>query len=378
MFGDWRSMRTSEKPKKILAAILACLANCGYFLSASAAESAGQSKAPIQFDLQADRKQVLSSLKLDDAVFLSAMRLPLERPIILPPQPVSPDSLTASTSQSLATSSIIPLLNAPSALYDLLKSNQLVQIVSDVELSETKSDAAKEGNGKGLIRNLIVTLQNDSPQLVELAKSSSKQKPGHNHTLEAAPMEWQGEGGYWFATVLDAKHLLVSNKQENSGKVKSRFVRWKPGKTAAKAAASAAAPSKAQTTAFDSLPNRMKLLFADAAGDPELWQVLDTSIVNKSNAGRASNQLCDFADDKTSIVSFVEPGTAVLKTVVYSTNKSAADRLKRELNDFKEPAEFDLKKIADSKFSITISGAEPKSVKTKVFLLLLTGPLSAS
>lgn len=371
-------MRTSEKPKKILAAILACLANCGYFLSASAAESAGQSKAPIQFDLQADRKQVLSSLKLDDAVFLSAMRLPLERPIILPPQPVSPDSLTASTSQSLATSSIIPLLNAPSALYDLLKSNQLVQIVSDVELSETKSDAAKEGNGKGLIRNLIVTLQNDSPQLVELAKSSSKQKPGHNHTLEAAPMEWQGEGGYWFATVLDAKHLLVSNKQENSGKVKSRFVRWKPGKTAAKAAASAAAPSKAQTTAFDSLPNRMKLLFADAAGDPELWQVLDTSIVNKSNAGRASNQLCDFADDKTSIVSFVEPGTAVLKTVVYSTNKSAADRLKRELNDFKEPAEFDLKKIADSKFSITISGAEPKSVKTKVFLLLLTGPLSAS
>jgi hypothetical protein len=378
MFGDWRSMRTSEKPKKILAAILACLANCGYFLSASAAESAGQSKAPIQFDLQADRKQVLSSLKLDDAVFLSAMRLQPERPIILPPQPVSPDSLTASTSQSLATSSIIPLLNAPSALYDLLKSNQLVQIVSDVELSDTKSDAAKEGNGKGLIRNLIVTLQNDSPQLVELAKGSSKQKPGHNHTLEAAPMEWQGEGGYWYATVLDAKHLLVSNKQENSGKVKGRFVRWKPGKSTAKVAASAAATSKAQTTAFDSLPNRMKLLFADAAGDPELWQVLDTSIVNKSNAGRASNQLCDFADDKTSIVSFVEPGTTVLKTVVYSTNKSAADRLNRELNDFKEPAVFDLKKVADSKFSITISGTEPKSVKTKVFLLLLTGPLSAS
>ena len=43
------------------------------------------------------------------------MRLPPERPIILPPQPVSPDSLTASTSQSLATSSIIPLLNAPAA-----------------------------------------------------------------------------------------------------------------------------------------------------------------------------------------------------------------------------------------------------------------------
>jgi|JI8StandDraft_1071087.scaffolds.fasta_scaffold03109_2 hypothetical protein len=375
-------MRTSENPKKILAAILACLANCGYFLSASAAESAGQSKAPTQFDLQADRKQVLSSLKLDDAVFLSAMRLAPERPIILPPQPVSPDSLTASTSQSLATSSIIPLLNAPSDLYGLLKSNQLVQIVSDVELSGTKSDAAKEGNGKGLIRNLIVTLQNDSPQLVELAKSSTKQKPGHNHTLEAAPMEWQGEGGYWYATALDAKHLLVSNKQENSGRVKSRFVRLKPGKSdgkaAGKAAAPATAPSKAQTTAFESLPNRMKLLFADAAGDPELWQVLDTSIVNKSNASRASNQLCDFADDKTSIASFVEPGTTALKTVIYSTNQSAADRLKRELNDFKEPAEFDLKKIADSKFSITISGTEPKSVKTKVFLLLLTGPLSAS
>ncbi|MDQ5933945.1 MAG: hypothetical protein QG574_1243 [Cyanobacteriota bacterium erpe_2018_sw_21hr_WHONDRS-SW48-000092_B_bin.40] len=367
-------MRTSENPKKILAAILACLANCGYFLSASAAESAGQSKAPTQFDLQADRKQVLSSLKLDDAVFLSAMRLAPERPIILPPQPVSPDSLTASTSQSLATSSIIPLLNAPSDLYDLLKSNQLVQIVSDVELSGTKSDAAKEGNGKGLIRNLIVTLQNDSPQLVELAKSSTKQKPGHNHTLEAAPMEWQGEGDYWYATALDAKHLLVSNKQGNSGRVKSRFVRLKPGKSAA----SATVTAKAQTTAFDSLPNRMKLLFADAAGDPELWQVLDTSIVNRSNASRASNQLCDFADDKTSIVSFVEPGATVLKTVVYSTNKSAADRLRRELNDFKEPAEFDLKKIADSKFSITISGTEPKSVKTKVFLLLLTGPLSAS
>ncbi|MBA4077271.1 MAG: hypothetical protein C0508_19735 [Cyanobacteria bacterium PR.023] len=375
-------MRTSENPKKILAAILACLANCGYFLSASAAESAGQSKAPTQFDLQADRKQVLSSLKLDDAVFLSAMRLAPERPIILPPQPVSPDSLTASTSQSLATSSIIPLLNAPSDLYGLLKSNQLVQIVSDVELSGTKSDAAKEGNGKGLIRNLIVTLQNDSPLLVELAKSSTKQKPGHNHTLEAAPMEWQGEGGYWYATALDAKHLLVSNKQENSGRVKSRFVRLKPGKSdgkaAGKAAAPATAPSKAQTTAFESLPNRMKLLFADAAGDPELWQVLDTSIVNKSNASRASNQLCDFADDKTSIASFVEPGTTALKTVIYSTNQSAADRLKRELNDFKEPAEFDLKKIADSKFSITISGTEPKSVKTKVFLLLLTGPLSAS
>ncbi len=375
-------MRTSEKPKKILAAILACLANCGYFLSASAAESAGQTKAPIQFDFQADRKQVLSSLQLDDAVFLSAMRLPLERPIILPPQPVSPDSLTSSTSQSLATSSIIPLLNAPGALYDLLKSNQLVQIVSDVELSGTKSDVAKEGSGKGLIRNLIVTLQNASPQLIELAKSSLKQKPGHNHSLEAAPMEWQGEGGYWYATALDAKHLLVSNKQENSGKVKSRFVRWKPGKTAGKTAAKAAVPAAAtaqtQSTAFDSLPDRMKLLFADSAGDPELWQVLDTSIVNKSNAGRASNQLCDFADDKTSIVSFVEPGTTALKTIVYSTNKSAADRLKRELNDFKEPAEFDLKKIADSKFSITISGAGPKAVKTKVFLLLLTGPLSAS
>lgn len=371
-------MRTSEKPKKILAAILACLANCGYFLSASAAESTGQTKASIQFDFQADRKHIFSSLRLEDAVFLSAMRLPPERPTILPPQPVSLDSLTASTSQSLATSSIIPLLNAPSALYDLLKSNQLVQIVSDVELSQTKSDATKEGNGKGLIRNLIITLQNDSPQLVDLAKSSSMQKPGHNHTLDAAPMEWQGEGGYWHATVLDAKHLLVSNKQENSGKVKSRFVRWKPGRSEAKSAAPASALAVAQTTAFDSLPSRMKVLFADTTGDPELWQVLDTSIVNESNAGRASNQLCDFADDKTSIVSFVEPGTTVLKTVVYSTNKSAADRLKSELNDFKEPAEFDLKKIADSKFSITISGAEPKSVKTKVFLLLLTGPLSAS
>jgi hypothetical protein len=187
-------------------------------------------------------------------------------------------------------------------------------------------------------------------------------------------MEWQGEGDYWYATALDAKHLLVSNKQGNSGRVKSRFVRLKPGKSAA----SATVTAKAQTTAFDSLPNRMKLLFADAAGDPELWQVLDTSIVNRSNASRASNQLCDFADDKTSIASFVEPGTTALKTVIYSTNQSAADRLKRELNDFKEPAEFDLKKIADSKFSITISGTEPKSVKTKVFLLLLTGPLSAS
>lgn len=367
-------MRTSEKPKKILAAILACLANCGYFLSASAAESAGQTKAPLQFDLQADRKRLLSSLKLDDAVFLSAMRLPPERPIFLPPQPVSPDSLTSSTSQSLATSSIIPLLNAPTSLYDLLKSNQLVQIISDVELSDTKSDAAKEGSGKGLTRNLIVTLQNDSPELLQLAKSSSKQKSGHNHSLDAAPMEWQGEGGYWYATALDAKHLLVSNKPENSSKVKSRFVQWKPGRLAAKTAA----PATAQTTAFESLPDRMKLFFADAAGDPELWQVLDTSIVNKSNASRASNQLSDFADDKTSIVSFVESGTAVLKTVVYSTNKSAADRLKRELNDFKEPAEFDLKKIADSKFIITISGAESKSVKAKVFLLLLTGPLSAS
>lgn len=377
-------MRTSEKPKKILAAILACLANCGYFLSASAAESAGQSNTPMQFDLQADRKHILSSLKLDDAVFLSAMRLPPERPIILPPQPVSPDSLTSSTSQSLATSSIIPLLNAPSALYDLLKSNQLLQIVSDVELSDTKTDAAKEGSGKGLIRNLIVTLQNDSPQLVQLAKDSSKQKSGHNHTLDAAPLEWQGEGGYWYATVLDAKHLLVSNKQENSGKVKSRFVSWKPGASAGKPAGkssgrpAAKEAGAAPAQAFDQLPNRMKLLFADAAGDPELWQVLDTSIVNKSNASRASNQLCDFADEKTCIVSFVEPGTTALKTIVYSTNKSAADRLKRELNDFKEPAEFDLKKIADSKFSITISGAEPKSVKTKVFLLLLTGPLSAS
>lgn len=377
-------MRTSEKPKKILAAILACLANCGYFLSASAAESAGQSNTPMQFDLQADRKHILSSLKLDDAVFLSAMRLPPERPIILPPQPVSPDSLTSSTSQSLATSSIIPLLNAPSALYDLLKSNRLVQIVSDVELSDTKTDAAKEGSGKGLIRNLIVTLQNDSPQLVDLAKSSSKQKSGHNHTLDAAPLEWQGEGGYWYATVLDAKHLLVSNKQENSGRVKSRFVQWKPGAAAGKPAGkssgrpAAKEAGAAPAQAFDQLPNRMKLLFADAVGDPELWQVLDTSIVNKSNAGRASNQLCDFADEKTSIVSFVEPGTTALKTIVYSTNKSAADRLKRELNDFKEPAEFDLKKIADSKFSITISGAEPTAVKTKVFLLLLTGPLSAS
>ncbi len=373
-------MRTSEKPKKILAAILACLANCGYFLSASAAENAGQSNTPIQFDLQADRKHIFSSLKLDDAVFLSAMRLPPERPIILPPQPVSPDLLTSSTSQSLATSSIISLLNAPSALYDLLKSNQLLQIVSDVELSDTKTDAAKEGSGKGLIRNLIVTLQNDSPQLVQLAKDSSKQKSGHNHTLDAAPLEWQGEGGYWYATVLDAKHLLVSNKQENSGRVKSRFVQWKPGAAAGKSSGRLAAKEAgaAPAQAFDQLPNRMKLLFADAAGDPELWQVLDTSIVNKSNASRASNQLCDFADEKTCIVSFVEPRTTALKTIVYSTNKSAADRLKRELNDFKEPAEFDLKKIADSKFSITISGAEPTAVKTKVFLLLLTGPLSAS
>lgn len=371
-------MRISEKPKKILAAILACLANCGYFLSASAAESSGQTKAPLHYDLQADRKRVLSSLKLDEAVFLSAMRLPPERPIILPPQPVSPDSLTASTSQSLATSSIIPLLNAPTALYDLLKGNQLVQIISDVELSDTKSDAANEGRGKGLIRNLIVTLQNDSPELVQLAKIGSKQKPGHNHTLEAAPMEWQGEGGYWYATALDARHLLVSNKAENSGKVKTRFVQWKPGRSQSKAADSVTVTAKAQTTAFDSLPNRMKLLFADAAGDPELWQVLDTSIVNQSNASRASSQLSDFAEDKTAIVSFVEPGTAVLKTIVHSINKSACERLKRELSDFKEPAEFELKKIDDSGFVITISGIEPKSVKTKVFLLLLTGPLSAS
>ena len=188
-------MRISEKPKKILAAILACLANCGYFLPASAAEGVGQTKAPLQYDFETDRKRVLSSLKLDEAVFLSAMRLPPERPIILPPQPVSPDSLTASTSQSLATSSIIPLLNAPAALYDLLKSNKLVQVISDVELSDTKSDAANEERGKGLIRNLIVTLQNDSPELVQLAKSSSKQRPGHNHTLQAAPMEWPAVRG---------------------------------------------------------------------------------------------------------------------------------------------------------------------------------------
>lgn len=371
-----RSSKLSTSSKfrnRLLAAISACAASYGCLLLSSsadslsgvdslsgsfespalAAEALGKSDSVEQAQLKgltnskSDRQHIFSSLQLDKAVFLSAMRLP----VTLPDQPSQPDSLSSSMNLSLASSSILPLLSAPSDLYDLLKGNQLVQIITDVELSETKSHDTKE-----LTKNLIVTLQKDSPELVQLAKNSQKRKPGHHHSLEATPMEWQGEGSYWYATALDAKHLLVSNKQENIDRVKSRF---------------------ASSAAFNDLPNRMKLLFADVTGDPDLWQVLDTSIVNESNANCASNQLCEFAKDKTSIVSFVEPGSDALRTVVYSINKTAPDRLSRELSDFKEPADFVLKKIADSKFAITISGAEPKSTKAKVFLLLLTGPMSA-
>ena len=336
---------SSKSRNKLLAAIFSCVASYSCLLFSHGADG--------QTSTKSDRQRIFSTLQLDKAVFLSAMRLPIN----LPEQPVRPESLSASTNLSLASSSILPLLSAPSDLYDLLKSNQLVQIIADVELGDTKSDVGQESNSKGLTRNLVVTLKKDSPQLVQLDKNSSKQKSGHKHGVESSPMEWQGEGSYWYATALDAKHLLVSNKRDNTGKVKSRF---------------------AFSSAFNDLPNRMKLLLTDATGEPDLWQILDTSIVDESNADRASSQLCEFAQDKTSMVSFVEPGTEVLKTIVSSTNKSVADKLKRELNDFKEPAEFDLKKIADSKFTITISGVEPKSTKAKVFLLLLTGPLSAS
>ncbi len=323
-----------------------------------------------------DRRRIFSSLQLDNAVLLSFMR----RPVILPQQPAQPDSLSSSTNLSFASPSIMPLFSAPSELYDLLKSNSLVQIIADVEIADSdlhdaKSDGVKEKFGKvsdsaGLIRNLIVTLQKDSPELVRLAKSSAKQRPGRHHVVEAKPMEWQAEGSHWYATTLDARHLLVSNKQANIDKVKRRFAQWKSERPVAIAAMPA--------PVFNDLPSRMKLLLTDAAGDPDLWQVLDTSIVNESNADKASGQLCEFAKDKTSIVSFVEPGTDTLKAVVYSINKAAPGKLSQELSDFKEPADFVLKKMADSKFTITISGVEPKSTKAKVFLLLLTGPMSAS
>lgn len=355
-----KTATSSKSCNKLLAAIFACAASLSGSMVAptSAAEALGRSDSVEQAQLKgptkanSDRQRIFSSLHLDKAVFLSAMRVP----VTLPDQPSQPDSLSSSMNLSLASSSILPLLSAPSDLYDLLKGNQLVQIITDVELSDTKSHDAKSADVKVLTKNLIVTLQKDSPELVQLSTSSQKQRPGHHHSLEATPMEWQGEGSYWYATALDAKHLLVSNKQENIDRVKSRF---------------------ASSAAFNDLPNRMKLLFADVTGDPDLWQVLDTSIVNESNADCASNQLSEFAKDKTSIVSFVVPGSEALRTVVYSINKTAPDKLSRELSDFKEPADFVLKKIADSKFTITISGAEPKSTKAKVFLLLLTGPMSA-
>lgn len=351
---------SSKSCNKLLAAIFACAASLSGSMvaPASAAEAVGRSDSVEQAQLKgptkakSDRQRIFSSLHLDKAVFLSAMRLP----VTLPDQPSQPDSLSSSMNLSLASSSILPLLSAPSDLYDLLKGNQLVQIITDVELSDTKSHDAKSADVKVLTKNLIVTLQKDSPELVQLSTSSQKQRPGHHRSLEATPMEWQGEGSYWYATALDAKHLLVSNKQENIDRVKSRF---------------------ASSAAFNDLPNRMKLLFADVTGDPDLWQVLDTSIVNESNADCASNQLCEFAKDKTSIVSFVVPGSDALRTVVYSISKTAPDKLSRELSDFKEPADFVLKKIADSKFTITISGATPRATKAKVFLLLLTGPMSA-
>lgn len=356
-----KSATSSKSCNKLLSAIFACAASLFGSIapSPSAAEAVGKSASVEQAQLKgptkanSDRQRIFSSLQLDKAVFLSAMRLP----VTLPDRPSRPGSLSSPTNLSMASSSILPLLSAPSDLYDLLKGNQLVQIITDAELSDMKSDVGQESNTKGLTRNLIVTLKKGSPQLVQLDKNSSKQKSGHKHGVESTPMEWQGEGSYWYATALDSKHLLVSNKQENTDRVKSRF---------------------ASSVAFNDLPNRMRLLFANVTGDPDLWQVLDTSIVNESNADCASNQLCEFAKEKTSIVSFVEPGSDALRTVVYSINKTAPDRLSRELSDFKEPADFVLKKLTDSKFAITISGATPRATKAKVFLLLLTGPLSAS
>jgi hypothetical protein len=367
-------MSVLTKSTKFLAAIFACLCGCvsvSTYVAASVAASEFLSAAKY------DRQLVFYSLQLEKTVFLSAMRLP----VILPDALGQADSLSSNVNLSLASSAILPLLSAPADLYSTLKANTLVQIVADVEIADVAiSDAArldaaalhakadyirsrepKSGDTKRLVKSLIVTLQNDSPALLRLAQAVKKQTIGHHHSLDSCQMEWQGEGTYWYADALDGKHLLVTNDPQQLKQIKDRFT--------------TVAGKNAMPYLSCELPQRMNELLADI-GDPELWQVLDTSIVTDATIENARS-LSDFAKDKTSIVSFIEPGSQALKTIVSSLSKTAPDMISRELNDLKEPAPFVLTKIADNKFTITISGANRKSIKAKIFLLLLTGPLSA-
>jgi hypothetical protein len=368
-------MRVSTKSTKLLAAIFACFCGC---VSVSINVAASVAAAEFMSAAKFDRQLVFYSLQLEKTVFLSAMRLP----VILPDEPGQADSLSANANLSLASSSILPLLSAPADLYSTLKANTLVQIIADVEIADAAiSDAArldaaalhakaddirsrepKFGDTKRLVKSLIVTLQNDSPALLRLAQAARKETIGHHQNFDSCQMEWQGEGTHWYADALDGKHLLVTNDPQQLKQIKDRFT--------------TVAGKNAMPFLSYELPQRMIELLADV-GDPELWQVLDTSIVNDITIENARS-LSEFAKDKTAIVSFIEPGSQAFKTIVSSLSKTAPDMICRELNDFKEPAQFVLTRIADNKFSITISGADRKSIKAKVFLLLLTGSLSAS
>ena len=373
-------MKVSKVSLNFFAAIMAGISSCGVAVCAADGTSAiSNSASTVSNSVSTasnsetravlDRQRIISSLQLDDAVFLSAFN----RPVNLPEQPGQPDSLSASTNLSLASASLLPLLNAPSDLYKLLRRNELVQIITDIEID----------NSKPLTKNIIVSLKNDAPELVRLARNSLKQKVGHNHGLVDSPMQWQGEGSNWQATVLDARHLLVSNKPESAAKIEGKFAQGKDKKDGKNrkdsgsdsGSANSAADSALST--FEVLPKRLKILLADLPGEPDLWQVLDTSIINSTNGDRASNSFCELSKDKTSMVTFVEPGSETLKSLVYSVNQKAPDQISRELSDFKEPAEFVVRKSGENKFTVTIPGADPKSMRTKVFLLLLTGPLGA-
>ncbi len=302
-----------------------------------------------KLNLSDEQTKVLSWLNLNKAACVAAANVAVSLPV---DRAAAGDSPLGAAPAALVMPFLLPVMDAPPSVYSILQKNKIVQTVFDIEV-----DAA------GLGKNCILTFEKPNSNLL---RELSKIEHADSHSETGGENSWRSDGKTWHVLGLDSSHVLLTTQAKEHHA--SKRIRFK--------AAGAGEPINAVDSDLSFIPERLKSLLRGISGSAPLWQVLDTSVVPKESGDKFMRQLQELAASGTTVVEVVS-GSGELKATVHSSEKTAPDMLRRELSDFKEPAEFSVAQSTPDNFVVTISGDDNRALKAKVFLLLLLGPLTA-
>ncbi len=304
-----------------------------------------------KLNLRDEQVRVLSWLNLNKAACLAAADVAVTLPA---DRATAGESPLGAAPSAMVMPYLLPVMDAPPAVYSILQKNKIVQTVFDIEVDQA-----------GLGKNCILTFEKPNNSLL---RELSRIEHANSHSEIGGENSWRSDGKMWHVLGLDASHVLITTQAKDHHA--SKRIRFKA------AAAAGADEANAGENDLSFIPERLKTLLRGIRGSAQIWQVLDTSIVPKDSSDKFMLQLQELAASATTVVEVVD-SSGGLKATVHSSEKNAPDMLRRELSDFKEPAEFSVAQATPETFAVTVSGDDTRALKAKVFLLLLLGPLTA-